>query len=46
MALEVCTDNDQIDGDIALFRDALAQDDEMLGERLRVLSRILKEMGY
>ena len=46
MTLEVCTDNDQIDGDIALFRDALSQDDEMLGERLRVLSRILKEMGY
>lgn len=46
MTLEVCTDNERIDEDIALFRDALSQDDEMLGERLSVLARILKEMGY
>jgi hypothetical protein len=46
MSLEVCTDNEKIDEDIRLFRDALAKDDELLGERLRVLSGILKELGY
>ncbi len=42
----VATDNERIDEDIALFRDALAQDDELLSERLRILARVLKEAGY
>lgn len=46
MTIAVCTENDKIDEDIQLFRDALVKDDEMLGERLAVLSRILKELGY
>jgi hypothetical protein len=46
MTLSVATDNEHIDEDIALFRDALARDDELLSERLRVLSRLLKEAGY
>ena len=46
MTVAVCTDNEQIDGDIKLFRQALEQDDELIGERLRVLSGLLKEMGY
>ena len=46
MTVEVCTRNDRIDEDIRLFRDALAQDSELLGERFSVLSRILKELGY
>ena len=46
MTVAVCTENEKIDEDIQLFRDALAKDDEMLGERLAVLSRILKELGY
>ena len=46
MTLSVCIDNDQIDGDIKLFRDGLAKYDELLGERMAVLSRILKELGY
>ncbi len=46
MAVAVCTANSRIDEDIQLFRDALAADDEMLGERFRVLASILKEMGY
>lgn len=46
MTVSVCTDNDQIDGDIALFRDALAQDGELLGERMGVLAQLLKKMGY
>ena len=46
MTVAVCTDNEKIDEDIKLFRDALSHDDELLGERLRTLGRILKEMGY
>lgn len=46
MTVEVCTDNEKIDEDIKLFNDALSNDGEIIGERLRTLSRILKEMGY
>lgn len=46
MTVSVCLDNEHIDEDIMLFRDALTKDDELLGERLSVLSRILKELGY
>lgn len=46
MTVEVCTNNDHIDEDVALFRDALARDDELLGERMAVLARILGELGY
>lgn len=46
MTVAVCTDNERIDEDIQLFSRALSQDDELIGERLRTLSRILKEMGY
>lgn len=46
MTLQVCTENQHIQEDIRLFLDALAKDDELIGERLRVLSRILKEMDY
>lgn len=46
MTVAVCTDNEKIDEDIKLFRQALSNDDELIGERLFVLSRILKEMGY
>ena len=46
MTIEVCEDNPMIDEDIKLFSDALVKDGEFIGERLRVLSRILKEMGY
>lgn len=42
----IATDNERIDEDIALFRDALMQDDELLSERLRILARVLKEAGY
>ena len=30
---------------MGLFQEALARDGELLGERMRVLSRLLKEMG-
>lgn len=46
MTVSVCKENEKIDEDIQLFRQALSNDDEILGERLFVLSRILKEMGY
>lgn len=46
MTVAVCTDNDKINEDIKLFHQALSDDSELLGERLRTLSRILKEMGY
>lgn len=46
MTVAVCTENEKIDEDIALFRQALSNDDEILGERLSTLARILREMGY
>lgn len=46
MTVAVCTDNDKINEDIKLFSQALQEDDELIGERLRTLSGILKEMGY
>ncbi|GAB6174396.1 DUF6530 family protein [Paradesulfitobacterium aromaticivorans] len=46
MTVAVCTDNEKIDEDLKLFNQALSNDDELIGERLRTLSRILKEMGY
>ncbi|MDP4092932.1 MAG: DUF6530 family protein [Bacillota bacterium] len=46
MTVSVCTENERIDEDIKLFSQALSVDDELIGERLHVLSRILKEMGY
>lgn len=46
MTVSICTENDHIEEDLRLFRDALAQDDELLGERMAVLARILGELGY
>lgn len=44
--VDVCTDNPMIDEDIKLFAEAFSRDDELLSERLNVLSGLLKEMGY
>lgn len=46
MTVSICTENDKIDEDIKLFSQALSDDDELISERLRTLSRILKELGY
>jgi len=46
MTVAICTDNEKINEDIKLFSQALSNDDELIGERLHTLSRILKEMGY
>ncbi|MEN1986938.1 DUF6530 family protein [Paenibacillus hubeiensis] len=46
MTVAVCTENDSIREDIQAFSRILNDDGEMIGERLRTLSAILKEMGY
>jgi hypothetical protein len=46
MTVAVCTDNEMIDKDIKLFRDALAESDELVSERLQVLVTLLEKMGY
>lgn len=46
MTVGVCTDNPMIDEDIKLFRDCISKDDELISERLKALSAILKDMGY
>ena len=46
MSVSVCEDNPMIDEDIKLFAQALSDDGEIIGERLRVLSSLLKKMGY
>jgi hypothetical protein len=46
MTVKVCTDNPKIDEDIQLFRDCISKDDELIGERLKALATILKDMGY
>ncbi len=45
MSVSVCEDNAMIDEDIKLFAQALSNDGELIGERLRTLSRLLKEQG-
>jgi len=44
--VSVCTDNPMLDEDIQTLRDILSRDDELLGERLRRLAAVLREMGY
>lgn len=46
MTVKICTDNPMIDEDIKLLQDCISRDDELIGERLRVLARLLREMGY
>ncbi len=46
MTVEVCTDNPLIDTDIRLLADAIGEGGELLGKRFRVLSALLKDMGY
>lgn len=46
MTVSVCIDNPMIDEDIKLFSQVLSSDDEMISERLKTLSRLLREMGY
>ena len=46
MTVEVCTGNEKIDTDIRLLADVLGGEGERLGERFRLLSDMLKRMGY
>ncbi len=46
MIVSVCTDNQNIDEEIQSFTQIISNQGEIFGERLRILSRMLKEMGY
>lgn len=46
MNVAVCTDNEHIEEDVKLFDNCLHQDDEIIGERLRRLADLLKELEY
>ncbi len=46
MTIKFCIENDMLDDDIKLFVETLSKDDELLGERFKVLSALLKQMGY
>lgn len=46
MSAKICTENPYIHDDIKLFTNAMAQDDELLSERLHRLADILAELGY
>lgn len=46
MDVSVCTENPMIDGDIKLFADVFARDDELIAERLHLLANALYELGY
>ncbi len=42
----ICSENEYINEDIKLFDQCLHNDDELLSERLKVLSGLLKKLGY
>lgn len=44
MNVAICTDNPVIDEDIRLFADILSKDDELLSERLTLLSSLLNQL--
>ncbi len=46
MTVAVCTKNENVSEDIALLTGALRAEDELLGERLRVLKHALEEAGF
>lgn len=45
MNVNICTDNDHIEDDIKLFDDCLHKDDEILSERMNILSSVLRELN-
>ncbi len=46
MPVEICTDNESINEDIQKFSQSINDVGEILGERFRVLEKILEEMGH
>ena len=45
LPIEICTSNENIDKDIQAFAQSLNDLGELIGERQRVLSRMLEELG-
>jgi len=41
-----CIDNNHISEDLKLFDDCLHKDDEIIGERLKTFSSLLKQLEY
>ena len=46
MNIKICEDNENLDKDIIALADEFSNQGELLGERFRVLSEILEELGY
>ncbi|WP_430609079.1 DUF6530 family protein [Enterococcus sp. DIV0876] len=46
MTVEVDTDNPNIDEDILTFYDTLQKNGELIGERFKILKRLLEDLGY
>ncbi len=46
MPVEVCVENENINEDIQKFSQSINDVGELMGERFRVLEKILEEMGY
>lgn len=46
MNITVCKDNEDLDKDIFTFSDEISRQGELLGERFRILSSTLEELGY
>ncbi len=46
MTVEICADNEYIDEDVKHLLEAMAKDDELISERLRILGHLLKEKGF
>jgi hypothetical protein len=46
MSVSICMENENIHEDLELFDDCLHQDDEILSERLKTLSSLLKQLEY
>jgi hypothetical protein len=46
MTARICTDNPRLDEDLGLFAQVMAEDDELISERLHRLSDTLRELGY
>ncbi len=44
MNVSICVDNEHIEEDLEIFDRRLREDDELISERLRTLTRILKEL--
>lgn len=44
MNVSICKDNEHIESDINLFDECLHKDDEIISERLNILSGLFKEL--